>query len=311
MNKKPLIIAVVGPTASGKSDTAIELALGHNGEIVSCDSMQIYKGMDIGTAKVTPDQRKLVPHHTIDIIEPSAEYSCAEFTSAAGAVIDGIVSRGRLPILCGGTGLYVDNIIYGTSFSPDVADGIREELERFDNVTLYEMLRSCDPETAVSVHMNNRKRVIRALEIYKGTGKTKSEWDSRSRTAGGKYDPLVIGLAYEDRKLLYERIEKRVDKMISEGLEDEVRSLYGSMSQTAAQAIGYRQMIDHIEGRLTLEEAADEIKKATRRYAKRQMTWFRRDPGIEWINITEKTKVKDIVNNAEKVLTNRLNNDII
>ena len=304
MTNKPQIIAIVGPTASGKSDTAIELALAHGGEIVSCDSMQIYRGMDVGTAKVTTEQRSVVPHHMIDIIDPWEEFSVAEFTDRAAGVIDDILARGKKPVLCGGTGLYADNIIYGTSFSPDVPDGIREGLEKYDNETLYRMLEECDPATAAAVHANNRKRVIRALEIYKGTGRPKSEWDGESRTEGGRYDSLVIGLRYSDRSLLYERIERRVEKMIAAGLEDEVRGLHGKMSPTAAQAIGYRQMIDYIEGRMTLEEAVDEIKKATRRYAKRQMTWFRRNGSIRWIDIGADTNVKDIVNNAEKILTN-------
>ncbi|MBQ7500555.1 MAG: tRNA (adenosine(37)-N6)-dimethylallyltransferase MiaA, partial [Clostridia bacterium] len=218
--------------------------------------------------------------------------------------IDGIISRGKLPVLCGGTGLYVDNIIYGTSFSPDVSPDIRAELEKIGNDELYEMLVECDPETAAAVHKNNRKRVIRALEIFRGTGIPKSEWDRRSRLSGGKYDPVIIGLRYEDRELLYSRINERVDRMITEGLEEEVRALYGRLSATASQAIGYKQMIDHFEGRMSLEEAVDEIKKATRRYAKRQMTWFCRNESIRWITLTGKENIKDIVNNAENLLTN-------
>ena len=311
------IIAVVGPTASGKSALALELARIYDGEIVSCDSMQIYKYFDIGTAKPTIEERSLIKHHMIDIVDPKItdSFSCAEFTSLAKEAIDDILSRNKLPILCGGTGLYVDNIIAGTEFSDTVTDlDYRNELfalaKANGNEFVYDMLVKVDPESATSTHPNNLKRVIRALEIFHSSNITKTEWDKFSHAKTSEYDASVLGIAYNDREKLYDRINKRVDTMINDGLVNEVKNLISTSAlrpgTTAAQAIGYKELLGHILGNTPLEDAVETIKKETRRYAKRQMTWFKRNNAIYWIypNETdnEADRFKIIVNNAASYL---------
>lgn len=290
-NNKPKIYGVVGPTASGKTAYAIELARKMNGEIVSCDSMQIYKHMDIGTAKPTLAELEAAPHHMINIAEPWEDYSVVKFVSAARGCIDDILSRGRAPILCGGTGLYFDSVIKNTGFA-DIAgdDEYREELkalaERNGNEYIHDMLQKIDPQAAESIHPNNLKRVIRALEIYKVSGKTKTEHDRESLRAP-LYDVTVYGLS-RPREELYERINRRVDIMIDKGLLSEVRALLKmgvSRDMTSMQAIGYKELIKYIDGETSLEAATYKIKQESRRYAKRQMTWFKRNKDIIWLNM--------------------------
>lgn len=302
--------AVVGPTASGKTALAVELALRLNGEIISCDSMQLYRGMDIGTAKPTMDERRGVAHHMIDVISPLDKYSAADYANDVAPLLEDISSRGKLPVFCGGTGLYLESALCDRH-APEISSlpQYREELYRISEAEgaqrLHDILREVDSEAARSIHPNNIKRVVRALEIYKMTGINKTEWDRRSQGYVPKADATVIGLRFENRELLYKRIDDRVDKMIADGLPDEVRRLYtaGMLPQdsTAAQAIGYKELIPFISGKVDLNTAADQIKQATRRYAKRQMTWFGGRDYVRWITVDEGGKLKtfeDIVNIA-------------
>ena len=277
-------VSVLGPTASGKTGLAVRLAKALGGEVVSCDSMQLYRGMDIGTA--TPDmaEREGIPHHMFDIADPSEEFSAADYARLAAPVIADIAARGKLPILCGGTGLYRDALMRITDFMEGEADeALRESLYAYarehGNAALHDRLRAVDPEAADAIHMNNVKRVVRAIEVYETTGRTKTETD-RMQTAGDSpYDDAPLILTFGDRALLYRRIEIRVDLMMEAGLEKEARDLLCSgrpVSRTAAQAIGYKEFLPYFRGECSLSDVAAEIKLATRHYAKRQMIWFRR-----------------------------------
>ena len=303
------ILAVVGPTGGGKSALALALAKRLDGEIISCDSMQIYKNMDIGTAKPTPDEQGAVRHHMIDVAEPHESYSCADYVSAAREAIEDCARRGKLPIVCGGTGLYLDALLRENDLSPDTVDeSIREELREFYEKNgadaLWEMLYEIDPESAEATHKNNVKRVMRAIEIYRVSGRTKTELDRESRTGGNRYDACVIGLRYNDREALYERINRRVDIMVSEGLLTETEKLRKEgvfeKNATAAQAIGYKEFFPYLNGELTVDLCIEELKKVTRRYAKRQMTWFFAKDYVQWIDVDKKT-FEEIVNIAEKL----------
>ena len=278
----PLTV-IVGPTASGKSSLALELARETGAHIVSCDSMQIYRGMDIGTAKPTPAERAAVPHHMIDVADPGDDYTLSDFVEAASREIAEIDAAGAPVILCGGTGLYVSTLLRGGSLAPDVPDSAYDGLDALDNGRLHDELRAVDPDAADAIHPNNRRRVERALAIFRGTGVTKTEWDARSRLGAPPYDPVIIGLDYRDRAALYGRIDRRVDEMFECGLVDEVRRVMPRRDSTAGQAIGYKELLDAFDGLCTLDEARERIKQATRNYAKRQLTWFRRDPDVSWI----------------------------
>lgn len=310
MLRKKKIAAVVGPTASGKSALALSLAQTFGGEIISCDSMQIYRQMNIGTAKPTEDELSLVRHKMIDIVEPDGDFSCADYVRMAKTETEETLSRGALPIFCGGTGLYLDAFLRGSDFEETKVDeALRRELEdyaaRNGNDALHDMLRGIDPESADAIHKNNVKRVIRAIEIYRTGGKTKSELDRLSLLAESEYDALVVGLRYNDRELLYRRIDDRVDAMIEQGLLAETEMLYNSgifeKNSTATQAIGYKEMLGYIRGEMPLDAAIDQLKCATRRYAKRQMTWFSSKKYVKWIDVDEGGRVKtfeEIVNCA-------------
>ncbi len=279
MTEKPFILAVCGPTASGKSALALQLAKALDGEIVSCDSMQIYRGMDIGTAKPTEAERTLVPHHMIDVVSPDTNYSCAEYAKQAKAAVLDVLSRGKLPILCGGTGLYLDSVLSPERFAPDIPAAVEEEVKDMPIEEAYARLCACDPLSAEQIHPHNEKRVRRALAVFLGTGVTKSEWDERSKSLPSPFDAMVICLDYADRNILYDRINMRVDVMLREGLLAEAKRLNLDRDSTAGQAIGYKELYRHLDGELTLEEAIDLLKKNTRNYAKRQLTWFRRREG--------------------------------
>ena len=287
-NNLPKILCVVGPTASGKTAYAIELAKGNNGEIVSCDSMQIYTYMNIGTAKATAEERAEVPHHMIDFVDPNRDYSVADFVTDARACIAEILSRGKMPVLCGGTGLYIDSVLKSVEFSPQKRDDkLRDELwkkaEQDGAESVYEILKELDPIEADKVHYNNVKRVIRAIEICKTTGMTKTEADKLS-IGKPMYNPTIYGLNMP-REKLYERIDRRVDIMVEQGLEGEVRQLLNMgirRDSTAMQAIGYKELVRYIDGLCDFETAIEDIKRESRRYAKRQLTWFRRNPDIIW-----------------------------
>ena len=294
MDEKIKILAIAGATASGKSALALEIAQRLDGEIVSCDSMQVYKRMNIGTAKPTTEEMALVPHHMIDIVEPSENYSCAEYIKDAERAIRDIASRGKLPIICGGTGLYLDALLRGSDFSEDSTpnEELRRELFEFCEThgkeALFEELRRIDSESAEAIHPNNVKRVIRAIEIYRTSGVKKSELDRLSQLAPSKYDATVIALRYNDRDILRERIDMRVDQMIKEGLEKETRALLDQgvfeRNTTAAQAIGYKEFLGYFKGEMDFDECAELLKVATRKYAKRQMTWFGGRKYVEWID---------------------------
>lgn len=287
---KPKIICVVGPTASGKTAYAIQLAKKMDGEVVSCDSMQIYQEMTIGTAKPTKEEMQGIPHHMLDFVSPMTNYSVADFVTDAKVCIDDILSRGKLPVLCGGTGLYIDSLLGGICFADDVCDeAYRQELktmaEQQGKEAVHALLKEADPKAAEEVHPNNLKRVIRTLEIIKTSGKTKAEYDRDSRQEPC-YDAVIYGMEWE-REELYRRIDLRVDRMIEEGLIEEVQHLLNQgipKNATAMQAIGYKELIGYLDGDCTLEEAIEVIKRETRRYAKRQLTWFRRNKDIIWVN---------------------------
>ncbi len=308
--KKTRILAIVGPTASGKTALAVSLAERLGGEVISCDSMQIYRGMDIGTAKPTKAEQRGVPHHLIDVAEPHEPFSAMEYVEAANAAVRDITARGKLPVFCGGTGLYLDAFLRGGMPETPGADArLREELHAFalsqGEEALHQELAAVDPESAAATHPHNLRRVIRALEIYRLTGVPKSEWDRRSRILPSKYNAAVIGLSFTDRAMLYARIERRVDEMLAMGLLDETRALREAgvfdRSPTAAAAIGYKELLPYLEGSCTLEEAVEELKTATRRYAKRQLTWFGAKEYVRWIPVDDgKTaqKSEEIVNNA-------------
>ena len=287
------IVCVVGPTASGKTRMAVELALALDGEVVSCDSMQIYRGMSIGTAKPTPEETRGVPHHMIDVADPSEPFSAGKYVEMADACVQDILSRGKTVILAGGTGLYIDSLIAGRSFAPVPSTGKREALERQADERgiqpLLDELARVDPESAARLHPSDRRRIIRALEIYQETGETITEHDRRTRLQPPKYRPAWLGMTFRDRADLYERIDRRVELMMRDGLADEVRALLDAgvpETATAMQAIGYKELTDALRGGEPLDEAVRLIQQRSRNYAKRQLTWFRRNPEIFWLEQT-------------------------
>lgn len=305
--KKIPVIVVLGPTASGKTALSIELAKVYNGEIVSADSMQIYKGMDIATAKPTKEEMSNVPHHLIGFVDPDKRFSVAEYVETAKKVIFDVSSRGKMPIICGGTGLYINSLIDNIKFDDTSEDfKLREKYQRIakenGNHYLWEKLRSVDEKAALGIHENNVTRVIRALEVYELSGKTISEAKDISRAEPSPFDTYFIGLNFSDRQMLYEKINKRVDKMIEIGLIEETKQAYSRncSMKTAHQAIGYKELIPYFEGESCLEACIDKIKQETRRYAKRQLTWFRRDTRINWINCDEFGSIKKISEKIQK-----------
>lgn len=296
-NLENKIIAVVGPTASGKTKTAVDIAMAFNGEVISCDSMQLYKYMNIGTAKPTKEEMCGIKHHMIDVISPYTDFSCAEYASMASDIVKDILKRGKTPVFCGGTGLYLDSALGKNSFSPDVSPEIRGQLAKLSPDELYDRLISVDPDSAEHIHKNNIKRVIRALEIYIGTGITKTEWDRRSKESTPEFNAVFVGLDFISREKLYDRINKRVDAMMDMGLVDEVRTLDLKRESNAAQAIGYKEIYMYLDGKLEYEEAVELLKKNTRNYAKRQLTWFKRNNDVRWFfQDTEEGKFEHIVN---------------
>lgn len=286
---KPKILCVAGPTASGKTAYAISLAQKNNGEVVSCDSMQIYRYMNIGTAKPTKEEMGGIPHHLIDYVDPRTNYSVADYVKDARECIADVLKRGKMPIVCGGTGLYLDCLINQIEFSEDKTDlEYRNELEAMAEkegvMVVHEMLKKVDKEAADTIHPNNLKRVIRALEIIKATGMTKTDADKNARKEP-VYDATIYGMDME-RERLYERINKRVDLMMEMGLLREAEELLKMgipKESTAMQAIGYKELVGYFDGIISLEEAVETIKRESRRYAKRQITWLRRNPDIIWI----------------------------
>jgi tRNA dimethylallyltransferase len=286
------VVVIVGPTAVGKTKLGIALAKKLGGEIISGDSMQIYKGMDIGTAKVKPDEMDGIPHHLLDIKEPCEPFSVVEFQRLCRALIADISARGRLPIIVGGTGLYIQAAIYDYQFSDAPSDeayrrALRQLAAEQGAEALHRQLEVVDPESAARIHPHNVRRVIRALEVYHSTGKPFSEWQ-RGQQKQLLYEAAIIGLTAE-RSVLYRRINERVDQMIAEGLVEEARALYdrGFRDCQAVQAIGYKELYDYFDGRVSLEEAIEQLKQNSRRYAKRQLTWFRNQMPVEWFDMTD------------------------
>ena len=279
---KPDILVICGPTASGKTALAAALARRLGGEVVSADSMQVYRRMDIGTAKPTPAEMEGVPHHMLDVADPEENYSVARYVAQAVPIVDGILARGRLPIVAGGTGLYIDNLIAGRQFAPFAADsGLRETLQnrvRTEGLpALREELERVDPEAARRIHPNDEKRTVRALEVYLSTGRTITQHDRESRETPNRYTPLTIALNFKERPWLWERIDRRVDGMMAQGLEEEVRRLLAQgvpRDCTAMQAIGYKELAAAILVGRPVDQGAEEVKLRSRQYAKRQLTWF-------------------------------------
>ena len=303
------IICIAGPTASGKTALAVELAKLLDGEVVSCDSMQIYKGMDIGTAKPTLDEMQGIPHHMLDVCDPAEDFSVSRYCEMADPIVQDILSRGKTAIIAGGTGLYMDALIRGNSFAPYPTTGVREKLEQqADAVGMDEMLeqlRTIDPDSAARLHVADRKRIIRALEVYYETGDTITAHNLRTQAIPPKYTPVWFALEDEDRQNLYDRIDQRVDSMLRAGLMDEIRILLDAgipEKCTAMQAIGYKEFLDAIHGRCTVEEAADQVKQASRHYAKRQLTWFRRNKAIHWLRRKKGQTTAEIVTAARQIL---------
>lgn len=287
---KPTVYVIGGPTASGKSNLAVELAKRINGEIISADSMQIYKDMNIGTAKITPEEMQGINHYLIDFVSPDERYSVSSFKKDAEKAIEAILAKGKVPIIVGGTGLYIDSLILGIEFQDEKIDTeYRESLNKIAEEQglqeLYNMAQAIDPVAMKKISENDKKRIIRVLEIYHKTGKTKTEQELESRKNEIKYNYKVFAITM-DRQVLYEKIEKRVDKMIEQGLIDEVQEILNKYQKfpTAMQGLGYKEVVEYIENKTTKEEMVEKIKKETRHYAKRQLTWFRKNKNIIWLN---------------------------
>ncbi|TWE08729.1 tRNA dimethylallyltransferase [Neobacillus bataviensis] len=291
MDSKQKLLVIIGPTAVGKTNLSIEMAKRYNGEIISGDSMQIYRGMDIGTAKITKEEMQGIPHHLIDIKEPEENFSVAEFQLLVRAKINEIAKRGKLPIIVGGTGLYIQSVIYDYQFSDVPGDEafrleLEERVKQIGNDALYKELQAVDPESAVQIHPNNVRRVIRALEIFHLTGKTMQDYQ-RKQQPDLMYETALVGLTM-DREKLYERINLRVDIMVKQGLLDEVKSLYnqGLRDCQSIQAIGYKEIYDYLDEKVTWDDAVEQLKQNSRRYAKRQLTWFRNKMDVKWFDMT-------------------------
>ena len=301
------IICIAGPTASGKTSLAVEIAKFTNGEVVSCDSMQIYKRMTIGTAKPVPEEMDGIVHHMIDVCEPDEDFSVSKYCEMATPIVEDIIARGKTAVIAGGTGLYMDSLIKGNDFAPFPATGHRERLEeKLAQIGLDAMLAelsAIDPEAAERSQRNPR-RIIRALEVFYETGETITAHNLKTQAIPPRFDPLWIGLDFEPRQLLYDRINLRVDLMMQQGLEEEIRQLLSSgipADCTAMQAIGYKEFVAALEGRMTMEEAAVEVKTASRRYAKRQLTWFKRNKNIHWLTRTPETDPEEILRQARQL----------
>ena len=301
------IICLAGPTASGKTALAVELAKEFDGEVVSCDSMQVYRRMDIGTAKPTKEEMQGIPHHMIDVASPEEDYSVSRYCAQAAPIVEDIVARGKTAIIAGGTGLYMDSLIRGNDFAPFPSTGVRQRLEAQADAkgleAMADWLRSVDPEAAERIH--DRKRLLRALEVYLETGETITEHNRRTQAIPPRFTPVWLGLDFEDRQQLYDRIDLRVTKMLEMGLLEEIRELLASgvpEKATAMQAIGYKEFVDALASRETLEAAADQVRQSSRRYAKRQLTWFRRNKAMHWLIREKQTTGEDIFRSARQVL---------
>ena len=312
---KKNIVIIAGSTASGKTKLGIELAKRINGEVVSADSMQIYKYMDIGSAKPTIDEMQGIPHHMIDVVTPDVEFSVALYRKMAVECIDDIINRGKVPIVVGGTGLYINSLTHPLNFTETAKDEeyrnyLQTIAEEKGNEYVHEMLKDVDIDSYNKLHPNDLKRIIRALEVYKNTGKPISEYQRESKQRDIEFNLAFIGLTM-DRAKLYDRINKRVDLMFEMGLVDEVKKLKEmgyNKEMTSMQGIGYKEVFDYLDGYFTLDEIKDIIKQSTRRYAKRQLTWFRREDRIYWVNLDEFDSFKEVLENIVGYIEGKFKN---
>lgn len=305
------IICIAGPTASGKTALAVELAKVTGGEVVSCDSMQIYRYMDIGTAKPTLEEMQGIPHYMLSIADPDEDFSVSRYCELANPIVEDILNRGKTAIIAGGTGLYMDALIRGNTFAPFPSTGVRERLEAQADKDgmeyMLSLLQSIDPDSAARLHLADRKRIIRALEVYYETGETITKHNRRTQLIPPRYNPVWFALEDEDRQDLYERIDRRVGTMLEIGLMDEIRALIDRgipEKCTAMQAIGYKEFLGALKGEITVEEAADQVRQASRNYAKRQLTWFRRNKAIHWLRRKPGENTEEILHKARQVLAN-------
>ena len=305
------IICIAGPTASGKTALAVELAKCVDGEVVSCDSMQIYKGMDIGTAKPTREEMQGILHHMLDVAEPYEDFSVSRYCEMASPIVDDILVRGKTAIIAGGTGLYMDALIRGNSFAPYPSTGMREKLEaqadKDGMETMLSLLATIDPDSAARLHLADRKRIIRALEVYYETGETITAHNLKTQQIPPKYNATWFALEDENRQDLYDRIDSRVEKMLEAGLIDEIKQLLAAgipEKCTAMQAIGYKEFIAYLNDNCSLAEASAQVQQASRHYAKRQLTWFRRNPVIHWLRRKKGENTEQILQAALQFLTN-------
>ena len=303
------MICIAGPTASGKTALSIALAKELDGEIVSCDSMQVYKRMDIGTAKPTPEEMEDIPHHMLSVAEPWEDFSVGKYCDMAAPIVDDILSRGKTAIIVGGTGLYMDALIRGNAFAPCPSTGCREKLEKLADEqgieAVIEQLRAVDPESAERLHPSDQKRIIRAMEVYLETGKTITQHNLETQQIPPRYNPVWFALEDADRAVLYERIDRRVEEMLRQGLLEEIKALLSEgvpEKCTAMQAIGYKEFVDALAGRSSVETATALVQQASRKYAKRQLTWFRRNPAIHWLCREPGEGTAEILSKARQIL---------
>ena len=299
------LICIAGPTASGKTALSIALAKELNAEIVSCDSMQVYRRMDIGTAKPTLEERQGILHHMLDVAEPYEDFSVSRYCNMASAIVDDILSRGKTAIIVGGTGLYMDSLIKGNDFAPFPSTGMRQMLEAKPIEEVFSQLQTIDPDAAAKLHLSDRKRIIRAMEVYLETGETITAHNLRTQSLPPKYTPIWFALEDADRATLYQRIDRRVENMLEQGLLEEIRQLLASgvpAKATAMQAIGYKEFIAALQGECSLAQATAQVQQASRNYAKRQLTWFRRNKAIHWLQRTEDVGSGEILAQARQIL---------
>lgn len=303
------IICIAGPTASGKTALAVKLAQAINGEVISCDSMQVYRRMDIGTAKPTEEEMEGIPHHMLSVAEPWEDFSVSRYCQMATPILEDILSRGKAAIIAGGTGLYMDALIRGNTFAPYPATGRRQELEALAEAkgieAVIEKLRQVDPDSAQRLHPSDQKRIIRAMEVYLETGITITEHNRLTQLQPPKFTATWFALRDENRAQLYSRIDSRVDKMLDAGLMEEIHALLAEgipRKSTALQAIGYKEFIAHLDGEISLEEAASQVKQASRHYAKRQLTWFRKNGQIHWLTRQKGQNTEEILQSLRQLL---------
>ena len=296
------LLVITGPTATGKTALGVEAALALNGEVVSADSMQVYRGMDIGTAKPSKAEMRGVPHHMLDVADPREDYSAAKYAEQAAACVDEIRKRGRLPIVVGGTGLYIDGLLRGTEYAaapddPAIRSDLEAEYDRIGGEAFREKLRAVDPERAEKLAPGDKKRLVRAMEVYMLTGETITSHDERSQMAPPRYTALKLALDFRDRERLYDRIDRRAAGMFDDGLAEEVQTLLDSgvpLGGTAMQAIGYKETAAYLRGEMTREEAVELVQRRSRQYAKRQLTWLRRDDSIRWVRWENEPDIRSV-----------------